>query len=417
MLHTYQPISHRSLLAPALGMLGFCAALLAAPTAHAQVIATTPKIEAEAPTNTLTGTGIVIASTISGFSGTGYVDYNGKPTSMTIPYTATTAGYYDIVIGYESQYGFKFGSLSVNGSPDSPIYYNATAPSSGSTPNFRKTTARRILLNAGANTLLFSDNYGYYGIDYIQLAPSAANVALVPAATTGRVEAEAGQLFAVQSVVKDGDTSPYSGTSYVTSFSENKAANSSITLPITVATAGLYQLAVGARATDTGGKSFDLAVGSGMAAATSKLTVSLGSTASTTFAPFIVGKYNLMAGANTIVITSQTSYIDIDYVDITATTGVATAAKASAEAQKALTAYPNPTNGQALNVSLDLAAAQQTTFDLVNTMGQRVSSSTRSLRAGTNQLQVPTSGVASGIYQLVVRSGDQPALVQRVVIN
>ncbi|WP_416139046.1 T9SS type A sorting domain-containing protein [Hymenobacter psoromatis] len=125
----------------------------------------------------------------------------------------------------------------------------------------------------------------------------------------------------------------------------------------------------------------------------------------------------MIAGTNTITLSSQTSYLDIDYVDITATTGVATAARASADAQKALSAYPNPTNGQALNVSLELANAQETTFDLVNTLGQRVSTTTRSLRAGSNQLQLPTAGVAGGLYQLVVRSGDQPTLVQRVVVN
>ncbi len=416
MLHSYQPISHRSLLAPALGMLGFCATLLAAPTAHAQVIATTPKIEAEAPTNTLSG-GAAIASTISGYSGTGYVDYalpaGATSAGVSFPYTATAAGLYEIVIRYESQYDFKLGNLSVGTGPVSSVYFKSTKTG----PGFLSTNKIQIRLAAGVNNIIIAGNYNYYGIDYIQVAPvSTTPILLTPAATTGRVEAEAGQLFYTQAIIKDGDAATsYSGTGgYVSSFSETASLGSSITLPVTIATAGLYQIAVGARGLFDA-KSFDLSITRGTTPS-GKVTTSLG-TASTAFQSFVSGKYNLIAGTNTITITSQTSYLDVDYVDITATTGTATAAKASAEAQKALTAYPNPTNGQALNVSLELAAAQETTFDLVNTLGQRVSSNTRNLRAGSNQLQLPTTGVAGGIYQLVVRGGDQPALVQRVVIN
>jgi hypothetical protein len=400
--------------AKALGMLGFGAALLAAPAAHAQVIATTPKLEAEAPTNTISGVGAVVSTTLSGFSGTGYVDYNGNDSKVSFPYTATTAGLYEVVIRYESQYDFKVGNLSVNTGPVSPVYFKSTKTG----PSFLSTSKIRVQLTAGANMIIIAGGYNYYGIDYIQVAPvSATPTLLTPAATTGRVEAEAGQLFYTQALVKDGDASTsYSGTGgYVSGFSETASLGSSITLPVTVATAGLYQVAVGARG-NFDGKSFDTSVATGTATTSGKLTTSLGM-ASTAFQSFVVGKYNLAAGTTTITITSQTSYLDVDYVDITATTGVATAAKASAEAQKALSAYPNPTNGQALSVSLELANAQETTFDLVNSMGQRVSSSTRSLRAGTNQLQVPTAGVAGGIYQLVVRGGDQPSLVQRVVIN
>ena len=403
-------------------MLGFCAALLAAPTAHAQVIATTPKIEAEAPTNTLTGGAAIVtgSGTLTGTgsaSGTGYVDYalpaGASTAGVSFPFTATAAGLYEILIRYESRFGFKIGYLSVGTGPTGQVYFNSTATG----PNFLSTSKIRVQLAAGVNNIVIAGGYNYYGIDYIQVAPVATTVvALTPAATTGRVEAEAGQLFYTQAVVKDGDASTsYSGTGYVSSFSETAALGSSITLPVTVATAGLYQIAVGTRGLFDG-KSFDTSVTTGTATTSGKLTTQIGA-ANTAFQSFVVGKYNLTAGTTTITITSQTSYLDVDYVDITPTTGVATAAKASAEAQKALTAYPNPTNGQALNVSLELAAAQETTFDLVNTMGQRVSSSTRSLRAGANQLQVPTTGVASGIYQLVVRGGNQPALVQRVVIN
>ena len=405
MFHSYSSIPAFARLKATAAALGFCGALLAAPAAHAQ----TTQIEAE--TSTLSG-GAVIATTLTPFSGAGYVDYNGAPSGVTFAYTAAAAGLYDIAIRYESQYDFKIGNLSVGTGPVSPVYFNSTKTGA----SFRTTNKIQVRLAAGNNSITIAGGYNYYGIDYIQVSPSAATpTALVPSAA-GRVEAERGQLFATQAVVKDNEAGTYSGTSYVSSFSESAAAGSSITLPITVATAGLYQVAVGARPTESGGKSFDLAVTTGTSVG-GKLTTQIGTSATTAFASFVVGKYNLVAGTTTITITSQTSYIDVDYVDVTATTGTATAVRASAEAQKALSAYPNPTSGQALNVSLDLAAAQETTFDLVNTLGQRVASTTRSLRAGANQLQLPTAGVAGGLYQLVVRSGDQPVLVQRVVVN
>ena len=422
MSHTYSPIAHRSLLAPALGLLGFCGALLAAPAAHAQVV----KIEAEAPTNILTGGAAVLLGTASSDnksttkmlpgtgspSGTGYVDYNADVAGLQIPYTAPADGLYDIVIRYESQYGFKLSNISIGKKdPGAEVYLNSTKTG----PNFLSTKAITVRLKQGADTIIVAEGYHYYGVDYIQISPSVATQVPLALSAAGRVEAEAGRTFYSQAVVKDGDAAgSYSGTGYVSSFSQRTAVGSSITLPITVATAGLYQVAVGARGLFDG-KSFDTQVATAVSAG-SKLTTMLG-TASTAFNSMVVGKYNLTAGTNTITITSQTSYLDVDYVDVTATTGVATAARASAEAQKALSAYPNPTNGQALTVSLELDKAQDATFDLVNSLGQRVSTATRSLRAGSNQLQLPTTGIAGGLYQLVVRRGDQPTLVQRIVVN
>lgn len=419
MVHSYQSISSRLPMTKVLGMLGFGAALLAAPAAQAQVKADTPKIEAEAPTNTLTGGAVLknanpATAGSDSYSGTGWVDYNADPSGIDFPFTATTAGLYEVLVRYESQYEAKPGNIHVNGGPAGKLYFNSTKTGT----NFRSTKTV-VALTAGVNKITIEGGYNYYGIDYIQVAAIVGTATpLVPAATTGRVEAEAGRLYFTQAVIKDGDASTsYSGTGgYVSSFSEDKALASSITLPVTIATAGLYQIAVGARnVAGEHDKQFDLAVATGTSVG-GKLTTSLGA-ADPNFKSYTVGKYNLAAGTTTITITSQTSYLDIDYVDITATTGVATATKASAEAQKALAAYPNPTNGQALNVSLELAASQEITFDLVNTLGQRVSTATRSLHAGSNQLQLPTTGVAGGIYQLVVRNGDQPTLVQRVVVN
>ena len=413
MKNMYQSVIKRNLLAPALGAFALSAALLTASAVQAQVVSSTPKIEAE--NAVLTG-GAVLATTIQPFSGTGYVDYNGSPSSVTFTYTAAAAGYHDIVIRYESQFGFKLGDLLVNGGPRSEVYFNTTQQGvAGQTnPTFRSTTPRRILLNAGANTIEIARGYNYYGIDYIQIAPSAASLSLTPAATTGRVEAEAGQLFAAQAYVRDGDATVHSGQTYVSNFNDVPSVGSFVKLPVNIATAGTYQVVISARGLFDA-KQVEVAVQTANANGGPR-TVGLGLTAAN-FAPFTVANYALTAGINTITITSQTAFIDVDYVDITPTAAAPTAARASAEAQKALTVYPNPNNGQDLNVGLSLATGRTASVELVNALGQRVLSSTRSFATGDNKFVLSTAGVAPGLYQLVVRGTDQPVLSHRVVIN
>lgn len=385
-------------------------ALLAAPAAHAQIISSTPKLEAEDPAvATLSGSAIV-ATTPVGFSGTGYVDYNGAPSGVVFKYTAATAGTYDLLVRYESKFGEKYGNLVVNGISQSQFYFNGTATGAA----FRSTSPRRITLKAGENTITIEAGYNYYGIDFIQVAASAPTATpLVPSAT-GRVEAEDGQLVAVQAVLRDGETAPVSGKFYVMNFSDVKAAAGSITLPVTIATAGAYQITVGARQMYDG-KTVEVEVFTN-GASVGKVSQPLGATLLGDFRPIVIGKYNLSAGLNTIVITSQYGFTEVDYVDITATT-IGLASKASLEAQKALAVYPNPANGQNLSVRLESAAARDASIELVNSLGQRVLSTSRRLQVGANQFALPTGRVAAGIYQLVVRSADQPVLSRRVVIT
>ena len=414
MKNMYQSVVKHNMFVPALMGLACSAALLLAPAAQAQVVTSTPKIEAEGAV--LTG-GAVVATTIQPFSGSGYVDYNGSPSSVTFSYTATAAGYHDLVIRYESQYDFKLGDLLVNGGPRSEVYFNTTKQgvAGQNNPTFRSTTPRRILLNAGANTIEIARGYNYYGIDYIQIAPSSTTLSLTPAATTGRVEAEAGQLFATQAYVRDGDATAHSGQSYVSNFNDLPSVGSFIKLPVNIATAGTYQVVISARGAFDA-KQVDVAVQTATTNGGPR-TVGLGLT-SATFAPFTVANYALTAGINTITITSQTGFIDVDYVDVTPTSANPTATLASAEARKALTVYPNPSNGQDLNVGLSLATGRTTaSVELVNALGQRVLSTTHNFVTGDNKFALSTAGVAPGLYQLVVRGTDLPVLSHRVVVN
>ena len=97
--------------------------------------------------------------------------------------------------------------------------------------------------------------------------------------------------------------------------------------------------------------------------------------------------------------------------------GVALATRSGAAAAAAgLSVYPNPASGSMLNLALRLAAGQEVDVTLVNSLGQRVATLRPRLQAGDNQLQLPIGGVAPGIYQVLVRPANGPALSQRVQI-
>ena len=81
------------------------------------------------------------------------------------------------------------------------------------------------------------------------------------------------------------------------------------------------------------------------------------------------------------------------------------------------TVFPNPSQGHSLTVSLSLATAQEAEVELLSALGQRVLKLHASLRAGSNQLQLPVGDVSPGLYQLVVRPAGQPVLSQHVVIT
>ena len=386
----------------ALGTLALGSALLLSSAAQAQTA--TVKLEAESAT--LSGAAM-LATTITPFSGTGYVDFTNKPSSVTFTYNATAAGPYDMVIRYESHFGTKLGDLSVNGAAKFPVYFNSTE--TGAT--FRSTSTLQVSLKAGDNTIVISDNYAYYGIDYITLKPSAATPAALTPTAAGRVEAELGNLKATQAIVRDDDKGTHSGTAYVGSFAENQSAGSTITLPINIATAGTYQIAVGARGL-FGGKSFDLVVANS-ADTGAKVTTMLPESPDA-FMKVVAGTYNLVAGTNTLTLTSQTGYLEVDYVDVTPS--VTTAVKANSSTQLGFAVYPNPATTDALNVKYQAAARQEAVVSLVSTIGQRVRTMSRTLQTGENQFQLSTDGVANGLYQVVVSVAGHTTAARRVVI-
>lgn len=136
--------------------------------------------EAESPANTLGGTAVVQSDGWA--SGGKYVGWIGNGSANTLTFnnvSASSAGTYMLVIGYSNNdtsgsgnynanIESRWSQISVNGgSATTEVFANTF-----SWDSFR-TVAIPVTLNAGSNTITFSNSTGYVpNIDYIQVAQS-----------------------------------------------------------------------------------------------------------------------------------------------------------------------------------------------------------------------------------------------------
>ncbi|UUZ93440.1 hypothetical protein LJK87_01250 [Paenibacillus sp. P25] len=110
--------------------------------------------------------GVVVDSTTTGYSGTGYVggfDQADDYVEMTV--TVPAYGLYDLSIGYSAPYGSKNTQLFLNGNSLGEV---ALQQSSG----FAEAPAGKVVLNAGANTIRLVNDWGWYFIDYVKIQPA-----------------------------------------------------------------------------------------------------------------------------------------------------------------------------------------------------------------------------------------------------
>ncbi|MEJ7664638.1 MAG: glycosyl hydrolase [Hymenobacter sp.] len=117
--------------------------------------------------------GVSVATSPTGFSGTGFVTGfdNSDTKNVSISFNPATAGLYQLAVGYTSPFDRKVANVTVNNSK-SAVTFDKT---SAATP-FSSADGGQVLLPAGLNTIVIGGNFGYYGIDYVDLAP--ATVAL-----------------------------------------------------------------------------------------------------------------------------------------------------------------------------------------------------------------------------------------------
>lgn len=124
----------------------------------------------EAEDAALTGTSVATSRT--GFSGTGYVTgFDNAADKIAFAVNVESEGFYTLNVTFASPYGYKEGGLSVNGVGPNKISINPTSGFTG----FFEVNVGQYFLNEGNNSITIHNGWGYYEVDYIQLTPPAPN--------------------------------------------------------------------------------------------------------------------------------------------------------------------------------------------------------------------------------------------------
>ena len=99
-----------------------------------------------------------IGTTLSGYSGSGYVNSNNGNVTFTIQ--AATAGYYDINFRYSTSGSEKINDLYLDGNKLTSLTFNAVN-------EWTTLSGTKVKLTEGEHTLAIIKNWGYIQLDYL----------------------------------------------------------------------------------------------------------------------------------------------------------------------------------------------------------------------------------------------------------
>ncbi|KAH6706494.1 glycosyl hydrolase family 26-domain-containing protein [Leptodontidium sp. MPI-SDFR-AT-0119] len=150
----------------------FIDSITVSPTPVAPVVVVDVSNGAKAEAENGIFNGVSVGTTTPGFSGTGFVQgFDAATDSVTITLYSSKQALYDVVVGYAAIYGEKQTSMSLNGAGGASIVLADTTTAASPWAN---ATAGQVLLNAGNNTITFTNNWGWYFIDVVYVTPSPA---------------------------------------------------------------------------------------------------------------------------------------------------------------------------------------------------------------------------------------------------
>ena len=127
-------------------------------------VSDTKRIEAEDAT--LSG-GAVVENSLSGFSGTGYV--NQKDGDITFKVIMPETGMYKVDFRYSNGNSRKENDLVVNGTQLSTISFDAT-------DEWKTLGINKINLKSGENIITVKKNWGWINLDYIEISPASDGI-------------------------------------------------------------------------------------------------------------------------------------------------------------------------------------------------------------------------------------------------
>jgi mannan endo-1,4-beta-mannosidase len=125
-------------------------------------------------------TGVTIAKSIAGYSGTGYMDggsFDAEGDKITFTVNVAKAASYPLIIRFQNTCGscFKAQNISVNGGPAKYTDFQATKA------DWEDLNAGFVDLKAGSNTIAISKSWGWTHIDYIGIGENDVTAPSAPA--------------------------------------------------------------------------------------------------------------------------------------------------------------------------------------------------------------------------------------------
>jgi uncharacterized protein YjdB len=122
-------------------------------------------------------TGVSVASSLSGYSGTGYIEgrtLDNTSDKITWTVNRSTAGSYEIIMRYYGEFGNKTNDLWINGVLRQQTAYAATSA-------WTEKSLGTFSLNSGNNTIELRSNWGWMHVDYLKVGGGGSD----PIAVTG----------------------------------------------------------------------------------------------------------------------------------------------------------------------------------------------------------------------------------------
>jgi mannan endo-1,4-beta-mannosidase len=252
------------------------------------------KAEAENGNNS----GVINASSISGFSGNGYVDgtsFDNAGDNIKVVINVTNAGTFNLNIRYNGRFGEKYQDVFINGTSIGTIQFAASS-------QWATKTIPNINLNAGNNTIEIRKNWGWMDVDYVEAIGTNLNTNL-------KLEAETSStLVGVQSA---SSIVGFSGAGYVEGSSFNDAGDVIKVFP-QVNNQGSYTLSI--RYNGRFGEKYQDVYVNNVFYAAVQFPASNG------WATKLVGNINLNSGNNTVELRKNWGWMDVDFFEIKNTT-------------------------------------------------------------------------------------------------
>ena len=110
-------------------------------------------------------TGVTVADSEPGYSGSGYIyanSFDASGDSISVSLTPPVEGDYELIIGYYGGHGDKYQYIDVNGANIGNIYFPQTT-------DWAAVSAGTVHLNAEPNTITMRHHWGWMHVDYFRI--------------------------------------------------------------------------------------------------------------------------------------------------------------------------------------------------------------------------------------------------------